>query len=23
LNSIDIKDGQGKDITVNWHFDDF
>ena len=23
LNSIDINDGQGKDVTVNWHFDDF
>jgi len=23
LNSIDIKDDQGKDVAVNWHFDDF
>ena len=23
LNSIGVKDGQGKDVIVNWHFDDF
>ncbi len=23
LNGIDIEDNKGKDVTVNWHFDDF
>ncbi len=23
LNGIDIEDNKGKDVTLNWHFDDF
>ena len=23
LNGIDIEDNKGKDVTVNWHFEDF